>query len=51
MAAKFGEVVQFCDVYWVGHTNAPQTYYGKSLSYFYFDRDQKLTRFEKWVID
>src|SRR6266446_1991247 len=43
--------VEACDVYWVGHTNAPSMYYGKWLTYFYFDRNQKLTGFDRWVVD
>ncbi len=43
--------VEACDVYWLGHTNAPRMYYGKWLNYFYFDRDQKLIGFDRWVID
>ena len=43
--------VEACDVYWVGHTNAPRMYFGKWLNYFYFDRDQKLIGFDRWVID
>src|SRR5450755_2162471 len=31
--------VEACDVYWVGHTNAPSMYFGRWLNYFYFDRD------------
>jgi hypothetical protein len=45
------DAVEACDVYWLGHTNAPSMYYGKWLNYFYFDRKQKLIGFEKWVID
>ena len=43
--------VEACDVYWVGHTNAPGMYYGKFLNYFYFDREQKLIGFDRWAID
>jgi hypothetical protein len=43
--------VAACDVYWVGHTNPPSTYFGKRLDYFYYDRDEKLIESEIWVID
>jgi hypothetical protein len=43
--------VEACDVYWVGHTNPPSMYYGKRLNYFYFDGDEKLIGFDRWVID
>jgi hypothetical protein len=43
--------VETCDVYWVGHTNAPSMYFGRWLNYFYFDRDEKLIGFDRWVID
>jgi hypothetical protein len=46
-----GATVEACDVYWIGHTNAPSMYYGKRLNYFYFDRDDKLIGFDWWVID
>ena len=45
------DAVGACDVYWVGHTNAPSIYFGKWLNYFYFDRDDKLIGFDRWVID
>jgi hypothetical protein len=44
-------VVGACDVYWVGHADAPRTYDGISLTYFYFDRDDELIGFDTWVID
>ena len=43
--------VEACDVYWIGHTNAPSMYYGIPLNYYYFDSEQKLIGFDKWVID
>jgi hypothetical protein len=43
--------VEACDVYWVGHTNPPSIYFGIWLNYFYFDRDEKLIGFDRWVID
>ena len=43
--------VEACDVYWVGHTNAPRIYSGKWLNYFYFDRSDKLIGFERWVME
>jgi hypothetical protein len=43
--------VEACDVYWVGHTNAPSMYSGKWLNYFYFDRNDKLIGFDRWVIN
>ena len=43
--------VEACEVYWVGHTNAPTIYFGKWLNYFYFDREEKLIGFDKWVIN
>jgi hypothetical protein len=43
--------VSACDVFWVGHTNAPKMYFGKRLDYFYFDRDEKLIRFDWWILD
>jgi hypothetical protein len=46
-----GTVVEECEVYWVGHTNAPRMYYGIWLSYYYFDRDEKLIAFDRSVID
>ena len=55
-AARFedgnGEkTVEACDVYWVGHTNATSTYYGKQLEYFYFDHEERLIGSESWVED
>ncbi|SRR6266498_2998091 len=55
-AARFesshnGRVVQTCEVYWVGHTNAPRIYCGIWLDYFYFDRDEKLIGYDRFVID
>jgi len=50
-SSRPGVAVEACDVYWVGHTNAPTMYYGKWLNYYYFDRDQKLIGFARWVID
>jgi hypothetical protein len=44
-------VVQYCDVYWVGHTNRPSMYYGLRLHYFYFDSGNKLLGFKSWVLD
>ena len=46
-----GSLVEKCDVYWVGHTNAPKMNYGIWLNYFYFDGDDKLIGFDRWVID
>ena len=47
-----GTIVKACEVYLVGHTNAPKgSYYGKWLNYFYFDRDEKLIGFDRLVID
>jgi len=43
--------VEACDVYWVGHTNAPSMYFGKRLDYFYFDRDEKLIGFDWRILD
>jgi len=43
--------VEMCDVYWVGHTNAPRMYRGPWLNYFYFDRKEKLIGFDRWVIE
>jgi len=45
------DAVEACDVYWVGHTHAPAMYYGIRLNYFYYDRNQRLIGFERWVID
>jgi len=55
-AARFemtnpGMIVEMCDVYWIGHTHAPRTYYGKRLDYFYFDCDEKLIGFEWCILD
>jgi cytochrome c len=46
-----GSTVEACDVYWVGHTKAPNTFYGIWLNYFYFDRDDNLVGFERLVRD
>ena len=46
-----GATVEAYDVFWVGHTNRPSMYFGKWLDYFYFDRDEKLIGFDRWVID
>ena len=46
-----GVVVQNCDVYWVGHTNRPVTYYGRILHYFYFDNGNTLLAFNKVALD
>jgi hypothetical protein len=43
--------VESCDVFWIGHTNAPAVYFGIRLRYFYFDREQKLIAHEGWVIN
>jgi len=45
------DAVEACDVYWVGHTNAPNMYFGKWLNYFYFGANEKLIGFDRWVID
>jgi hypothetical protein len=50
-SSKPGTIVEACDVYWIGHTNAPKMYYGKRLDYFYFDRDEKLIGFDWRIID
>ena len=44
-------IVDSCDVYWVGHTNAPRIQEGIWLDYFLFDRNEKLVGFDKRVID
>jgi hypothetical protein len=46
-----GVVVQYCDVYWVGHANRPDPYYGRRLHYFYFDNGNKLVGFNSVVLD
>jgi hypothetical protein len=54
-AARFershSAAVQTCDVYWVGDTNPPTMYFGMWLNYFYFDTDEKLIGFDRWVLD
>ena len=46
-----GSPAEACDVYWIGHTNAPRMYYGIWLNCFYFDHDEKLIGFDRWVLD
>lgn len=46
-----GVTVEVCDVYRVGHTNAPWTYHGVWLTYFYYDRSKKLIGTDRWVIE
>jgi hypothetical protein len=46
-----GALVQSCDVYWLGHTNAPLRYLGIRLKYFYFDRNDRLIGSDSWVLD
>ena len=50
-ASHGGATVEHCDVYWIGHTNAPKIYYGIWLNYFYFDQEMKLIGFDWRVID
>ncbi len=50
-SSNAGIIVETCDVYRVGHTNALKMYYGIWLDYFYFDRNDRLVGSGRWVID
>jgi hypothetical protein len=46
-----GITVHMCDVYWVGHSNAPPLDAGIWLDYFYFDRHERLIESERIIIE
>jgi hypothetical protein len=46
-----GNSVQTCEVYLLGSTHAPSSYYGHWLNFFYFDSDERLIGFERRIFD